>query len=65
MKFENCVEPDPVIKFDPNPTITLSKKCELIMTGCGETKGFKEAKVGPCRVAKFEKFWIIEWHNFM
>ncbi|XP_073821460.1 uncharacterized protein [Musca autumnalis] len=40
LKTENCVE-DPVITADPEFTIKLNKKCELIPTGCVVNKAFK------------------------
>ncbi|XP_013100895.1 uncharacterized protein LOC106082737 [Stomoxys calcitrans] len=42
LKAENCVE-DPVITIDPESTLKLNKKCELIPTGCIVNKGFKTA----------------------
>lgn len=45
MKIENCGGDDQVLKVDDNATITLSKDCDIIITGCGETTGFTTANV--------------------
>ncbi|XP_031623476.1 uncharacterized protein LOC116340882 [Contarinia nasturtii] len=44
VKLENCAGPDQVIKFDTKATLSLTKKCDIILTGCGGTTGFKTAK---------------------
>ncbi|XP_075149908.1 sporozoite-associated mosquito saliva protein 1-like [Haematobia irritans] len=50
LKSENCVS-DPVIAADPEFTLKLNKKCELIPTGCIINKPFKTA-AGKYKVAK-------------
>lgn len=43
--MENCGGADQVLKVDPNATVSLDKDCNIVITGCGETTGFKTAKV--------------------
>lgn len=45
VKIENCGGDGQVLKVDPNATVTLDKECNIVITGCGETTGFKTAKV--------------------
>lgn len=43
--IENCGGAKQVIKMDTNSSLSLSEKCELFVNICGETIGFKTAKV--------------------
>ncbi|CAD7078793.1 unnamed protein product [Hermetia illucens] len=42
-KLESC-NPDNVVKVDDGFSVKLSKKCEIIPSGCISTKGFSTAK---------------------
>lgn len=43
--MENCGGESQILKIDPNVTVSLTKKCEIIIKGCGETKPFKTLTV--------------------
>lgn len=46
MKIENCGGDDQVVSVDKNVTFDLTKKCEIVVKGCGKTTGFKTMTVG-------------------
>lgn len=43
MKLENCAGADAIITVDPDFTVKLNKKCELVPTGCIANKAFTTA----------------------
>ncbi|XP_067626133.1 uncharacterized protein [Eurosta solidaginis] len=43
IKMENCAGPDAVITLDPDFSIKLNKKCEIVPSGCVHNKAFTAA----------------------
>ncbi|XP_005182806.1 uncharacterized protein LOC101898779 [Musca domestica] len=43
LKAENCAGPDGVITLDPDFSVKLNKKCEIVPTGCVNNKAFSTA----------------------
>ncbi|XP_031623021.1 uncharacterized protein LOC116340586 [Contarinia nasturtii] len=44
VRIENCGNSEQVMKVDTNFTISLTRECEIVIKGCGETTGFRTAK---------------------
>ena len=51
VKLENCAGDDAIVTIDPEFTIKLNKKCELVPQGCIHNKPFKTA-TGKVKVSK-------------
>lgn len=44
-KIENCGGPQQILTIDPNTTVEMTEKCEIMTIGCSTTSGFQKALV--------------------